>query len=106
MGPDGNTWFTSSYFTKSKVGKVTPAGVITQYSLPASSNPEGIIAGADGNLWFAQRSTSKIGRVTPTGTVQEFSLPAGSEPIGVTAGPGNYIWFTAKGTGKIGKIVP
>jgi streptogramin lyase len=106
MGPDGNTWFTSSYGSKSKVGKVTPAGFITQYLLPASSNPEGIIAGADGNLWFAQRSTSKIGRVTPAGAVQEFSLPAGSEPIGVTSGPGNYIWFTAKGTGRIGKIVP
>ncbi len=34
-GPDGNLWFTES--GTSKIGKITPAGVITEYPTPTPS---------------------------------------------------------------------
>src|SRR6266496_1784022 len=48
-GPDGNLWF-AEY---TKVGRVTPSGVITLYDTPTfSAFNFGIAAGPDGNLWL------------------------------------------------------
>jgi hypothetical protein len=39
---------------------------ITEFSVPtAASNPSGITAGPDGNLWFTEFNANKIGRITP-----------------------------------------
>ena len=52
-GPDGDVWFTEA--EGDKIGRITPAGTITEYSLPtANSCPGGIAAGPDGNLWFTE----------------------------------------------------
>src|SRR6266508_2761442 len=37
LGPDGNLWFTES--NRSKVARITPAGVITEYPTPTPSFP-------------------------------------------------------------------
>jgi streptogramin lyase len=80
-------------------------GQITEYPLLSSnSEPHGITAGPDGNLWFADRGTSKIGKITTSGTVTEYSLPSGSEPWGITAGSDKNLWFTDNATSKIGRI--
>jgi streptogramin lyase len=67
VGPDGNLWFTE--FLNSTVGRVTPAGVITEFSLPAWRNPYGITTGPDGNLWLAEESS-------PDDVIARFTLPA------------------------------
>jgi len=81
--------------------------VITEFPLPtASSNPAGITAGPDGNLWFTEFNGNRIGRITPGGVITEFPLPtAGSAPQGITAGPDGNLWFTEL-IGKIGRITP
>jgi streptogramin lyase len=107
-GPGSNVWFTTQ--KTEKVGKVTTAGAITEYSANASGyedNPEGITAGPDGNLWYVESfSHSKaVFRMTPSGTVTEF--PVGrAEPwsVGITAGPDGNLWFTEQKTGYIGKM--
>jgi streptogramin lyase len=39
---------------------------ITEFPIPtAGSQPAGIAAGPDGNLWFAEQLGNKIGRITP-----------------------------------------
>jgi RHS repeat-associated protein len=76
----------------------------TEYGLPSGSSPAGIVAGPDGNLWFADYSTSKLGKITTSGSVTEYSLPSGSDPLSVAAGPDGNVWFTNVGTSKIGKI--
>jgi streptogramin lyase len=73
-----------------------------EYSLPAASGPEGITAGPDGNLWFADYYSNKIGRITATGAVTEYSASGGPEDIAV--GPDGNLWFTEWLSGKIGKI--
>src|SRR5262247_3506696 len=45
-GPDGNIWFTES--SANKIAKITPAGTITEYTVPTSSSvPYDIVAGSD-----------------------------------------------------------
>jgi hypothetical protein len=59
-------WFTDDG-TPPAIGRITPAGAITEYStgLNANSNPSVIVAGADGNVWFTDPggTTPAIGQV-------------------------------------------
>src|SRR5262249_49340330 len=48
-GPDGNLWFAESI--ADRIGRITPAGVVTQFSLPFLSQPSEITAGPARNLW-------------------------------------------------------
>jgi hypothetical protein len=72
-GVDGNLWFTNSDFAFDVfVGRITPSGQITTWSLPIPSSPRGIVAGPDGALWFA--NGYDVGRINP-----------GAPPLAVTA---------------------
>jgi uncharacterized repeat protein (TIGR01451 family) len=60
-GPDGDLWFTE--FSGNAIGRITPAGVITEFATPtAGSGPMGIAAGPDGNIWFAEHQGAQVGR--------------------------------------------
>ena len=105
-GPDGALWFTDT--GNSKIGRMTTAGVVTEYATPTTgSNPHFIIVGPDGNLWFTEYSVGKIGRITPAGVITEFPLSHNyNEPQGITVGPDGALWFTeyhpdANGIGRI-----
>jgi hypothetical protein len=80
-------------------------GAIAQATVPtAGSQPEGIAAGPDGNVWFTEGFASQIGRITPTGTITEFAIPTlGSGPFGITAGPDGNVWFTELDANNIGR---
>jgi streptogramin lyase len=101
-GPDKNLWF----IDYAGIGKMTASGTVTEYTLPSESEPTGVTAGADGNVWITEYGTSKVGRVTPSGTITEYSLPAKSAPEGIVTGPDSNVWFDDTGTHKVGKIVP
>jgi streptogramin lyase len=90
----------------SKVGKITPTGSITEYTIPTSSStPQGITTGPDGNLWFTEEGVNKIGKITTSGTITEYSIPtSNSFPYFITSGPDGNVWFTEAGTSQIGKI--
>ena len=100
-GPDGNLWFTE---LRGAIGKITPEGVIAEYS--ASVSEWGMIArGPDGALWFPEGS-NKIARITANGAISEYSIPtAGSFPYGIAAGPDGNLWFTERSANRIGKVV-
>ena len=83
------------------------ANGVTEFAIPtADANPQGIAAGPDGALWFAENATSTIGRVTPAGEMTEISLPEGSGPQDITAAPGGAMamWFTENAANRIGRI--
>jgi streptogramin lyase len=130
-GPDGALWFIES--ASKKIGRITTAGVVTEYAIPASTYPGGlsavvntyphvIAAGADGNLWFPHSVSlglysyfsSEIGRITTTGVITEFSAfpTLRSQPEAIAAGPDGNLWFTQTTPGtcsgcavmKIGRI--
>jgi streptogramin lyase len=56
LGPDGAMWFTER--NSSKVGRITTAGVITEYPVVANSQPYAITTGPDGALWFVEQTGS------------------------------------------------
>src|SRR5262245_32552045 len=105
-GPDGNLWFAETF--ADRIGRITPAGVVTQFSLPFLSQPSEITAGPDGNLWFTEPGSSRIGRITPAGVITEFSagITPNSRPAGITRGPDGNLWFTETQANKIGRITP
>jgi streptogramin lyase len=60
-GPDGNLWFTPSPGFGYNLGRITTAGIVTVFSLPAMSNLiQGIVTGPDGNLWLADPGANQI----------------------------------------------
>jgi streptogramin lyase len=123
-GPDGNLWFTET--AADKIGRMTPAGVVTEFPLPAVTVPAGstgpppgpteITAGPDGALWFIG-VPGEVGRISTAGVVTEFAVPdvpppAGSPPgtagtpvtlTGITAGPDGALWFVGA-PGEVGRI--
>lgn len=96
-GPDGALWFTEG--AGRKIGRITTAGVITEYPLPGYTLPWGITAGPDGALWYA--AGGNIGRITTAGVITQYTL---SSPAtgGIAVGPDGALWFS-EGP-KIGRI--
>ncbi len=96
-GPDGNLWFTEFADSANKIGRITPAGVVTEFDIPSGLAESTVItAGPDGNLWFIEWSydgyNPKIGRIDPsTGVVTEFSGFRGL--YGIAAGADGNLWF-------------
>ena len=112
-GPDGNLWFTEE---GGQIGRITTAGVITEYVIPTASSdpsvPYGITTGPDGNLWFTEVVGNKIGQVTTSGVITEISIPEegcvpGSIsclPYDITVGPDGNLWFTEFNGNKVGRL--
>jgi uncharacterized protein (TIGR03437 family) len=103
-GPDGNLWFTE--LDGKKIGRITTAGAITEFPVPAGGCPEGITNGPDGAVWFADYCNGAIGRITTTGVITEFSsgMRNGATPFGISQGPGDSIWFTDLENNAIGWV--
>ena len=60
-GPDGALWFTNA--GNNSIGRITTAGVVTNYTGTGINEPRGITAGPDGALWFSNYYNS-VGRIT------------------------------------------
>src|SRR5262249_8388151 len=124
-GPDGNLWFTENSsvipdeVNNRRIGRMTLAGVVTEFNVPgpASGYELGAIAsGPDGNLWFADRVWSDyyagavpsyIGRITTSGSIAEFPVISALLPTpgAITTGPDGNLWFIELGTG-IARLTP
>jgi streptogramin lyase len=83
----------------------------TEYPVPtASSSPNEIIKGPDGNLWFTELTGNRIGSITVGGTFAESALlpsNANSSPNALTLGPDLAVWFTEDNVGvrdAVGRI--
>jgi streptogramin lyase len=105
-GPDGALWFTFAN-VQGEVGRITTAGVVTEFAVPEIPPPTGspagtagtpltllgITAGPDGALWFGTAS-AVVGRITKAGVVTEFPTPGHPEGSIITTGPNGNLWFT------------
>jgi len=107
-GPDGNIWFTFAAGGESKICRMTPDGVNTQFgSYGQLDGPAGIVSGPDGNLWFTETSGNRIDRITTAGVITPFGRSSNlSGPVGITAGPDGNLWFTENTGNRIGRITP
>ena len=83
--------------------------VTNEFAVPgAGSQPTGIAAGPDGNLWFTETGSDQIGRITTAGVVTEFTPPtleqSASRLGAITAGPEGALWYTDAGLDHVGRI--
>jgi streptogramin lyase len=92
LGPEGDMWFTEP--DVSKIGRITPAGEISQFTAPSVGGP--IVLGPDGNMWFMSGySTSALSRITPSGAVTTFGpISSHGALVDIAVGPDDDIWFT------------
>jgi streptogramin lyase len=103
-GPDGNLWYTASFYsgplTGSIVGRITPTGDVTNFNFPILISQfrvgGGITAGPDGTLWVSiddglHGGTPGVQRISPDGQLSDV-IP-GSHPLSemVTDANGN-VW--------------
>lgn len=79
---------------------------IHEFALPNSdSQPFGIAAGPNGDVWFTELAGNRIGRITYHGKITEYNLPnGGSSPVNIVAGPDGNMWFTEGSGNRIGRI--
>jgi virginiamycin B lyase len=114
-GSDGAVWFTElvsdcggCLASKPVIARITPAGSISEFSLPpADTGPQsvgGITRGPDGALWFTEGSAHQIGQMTPAGSLREFPLAEGVFLDAITSGSDGALWFTLDG--HLGRIMP
>jgi streptogramin lyase len=112
-GPDGNFWFTEQIVIlavglgtgpagvehTSWIGRITPAGVITEFKVPTNfSQPLGITVGPDGNIWFTEATRNALGKVTlnsppqPIPTMNEWGMVI----FMILAGLGSFYYLKRK----------
>lgn len=98
-GPDGNLWFTQHGGARGAIARITPAGVLTEFTagLPLGSAPQAIAAGPDGALWFTIPNLGLIGRATLSGAITTYAtgIAGGGTPWDIVTGPDGHLWFTA-----------
>ena len=88
-------------------------GRVTRHPLAANAEAHSIVAGPDGNLWFAFNDR-RIGRMLPDGTVATFTHPQVDGLVDLVAGPDGNVWFTfagddpwgTVGDGGVGRVTP
>lgn len=97
-GSDGNLWFTEQ--AVGKFGRITPAGVITEFT--GVDSPSSIAAGADGNIWISSAFVPEIARVTPGLEITIFPTPA--TPTIIRPGNSNNLLFTEFSANKVASI--
>jgi streptogramin lyase len=83
-----------------------PIVSVREFTTGLTAEPQNIVAGPDGNLWFTEPYGNRIGRITPQGAITEFTVPNAAQPYGITAGPDGNLWFTEQDVSKIGRITP
>jgi streptogramin lyase len=91
-GPDGNVWFVET----GKVGRITPTGVITEFS--ARPGIHDITTGADGYLWYIT-DISEYGRISPSGAIEFIGGFGGYgwADGAIASGLNGDLWFTKPG---------
>src|SRR5205807_993128 len=104
-GPDGNLYFTERFGDRigrinpkagtAKIGRITTGGTVTtEFALPIATNdPENIVTGPDGALYFTETGGDKIGRITTAGAITEFTLQLSAVPSDITLGADGALFF-------------
>ena len=103
-GPDGNVWFGELDATRHTVGRVTPAGVIKEFPVPATnSGISSVVTGPDGRIWAAKGDESSIVLLRRDGSFVS-EIPVHPTPLSLSVGPDGNVWFVASLDNEVGRI--
>jgi streptogramin lyase len=100
----GGVWFTES--AGNRIGRIDADGNVDFWTIPSpNAEPNDIVHGVDGNMWFTERHA--IGMITPEGAITEFpGIPIDSYPWEITQGPDRNLWFTDAARRSIWRLTP
>ena len=122
-GPDGALWFTETFTDANQnksaaVGRITTAGVVSQYPIPTAGSADDIVRGPGDDLWFVEGRPDSIAyppagdlaRITPAGVVTPVHVAFPSQDRtgligGLAKGPDGNVWFTTAYTNKKDVVV-
>jgi len=95
---DGNFWFTESFIgnpnlVANNVGRITPAGVVTEFHVCDQCFPADLVQGADGDIYFTQNN-APLGRLSITGQSKPDVGPVFAYNGNGLAVDGNNIWIS------------
>ncbi len=102
IGPDGALWFPIT--APPAIGRITTAGVITEFPVPNGSSPTTLTTGPDGALWYTTfdfptpggPGQASVSRMTTLGVVTAtYSAPFPSGATDIETGPDGALWFTS-----------
>jgi streptogramin lyase len=96
QGADGNVWTVlNGSAANNDVARISPAGVLEEFDVPALAGAVGIAAGPDGNLWVTR--PAKVARFAPANPAgaTEFAVADLAGPRDITAGPDGNLWAAA-----------
>jgi virginiamycin B lyase len=104
FAPDGDVYVPEQ--GSNAIARLDPVtGQATDIPVPTpNSTTQSGALGADGAIWFVERSASKIGRMTLDGSFTEYRLAAGAFPNRIVAGPDGALWFSELRGNKIGRL--
>ena len=88
--------------------------LVNSYNVPvANASLQGVTAGPDGTIWFAETTAKRIGHILPCQTnscnVTDYGPPPNVEitfPIQLAVDRGGVVWFTDHGRGQFGSFNP
>src|SRR5438132_836133 len=88
--------------------------LVNSYNVPvANASLQGVTAGPDGTIWFAETTAKRIGHIIPCQTnscnVTDYGPPPSVEitfPIQLAVDRGGVVWFTDHGRGQFGSFNP
>jgi streptogramin lyase len=110
-GPDGNMWYLEHNTQGANppiayVGRITTAGVATQYATGSGGFLSGLAIGPDGNLWFNEVDVFKVAKMTMSGALTEYTNPNGpsAQEVGIAAGPDGNMWVTDAAGNTVWKV--
>jgi virginiamycin B lyase len=95
-------------------GQVTQPGTLTEFPVPANSQPLGITQGPDGAMWVTGFDADKVFRMTTDGQITNTFPTSGdalNQPNFITVGPDGNLWLTEdddQGTGgnAVARLTP
>jgi streptogramin lyase len=103
--PGSNVWFAERL--SGKIGRITPDGAITEYSLPsAAAIPQGLVFAHDGNVYVSEQGANAIARLDPvTGASVDFPVPTPNSTVqSGTLGPDGAVWFIERAASKVARM--
>jgi streptogramin lyase len=81
------------------------SGAFSEFLVTTNGNPNGIVLGPDGAIWFTLANSNQIGRLTPDGHFEEFSgMTYG--PTDIVVGPDGKLWITQGDNNQIVRLSP
>jgi virginiamycin B lyase len=79
------------------IGQSVVPGMITEFPVPANSQPVGIVQGPDGAMWVTANDADRVFRMTSDGQVTNTFPSSGdalNQPNFITVGPDGNLWLT------------